>query len=584
MVPGVFNGISSKGSINIIPMYRIIHYILLNALLLTGFSCTLGLDETQKQSISQQDVDAVSQIIGESLSDENAGMIGSIYDAIALISNNGFVQWGGQNTVTGGHDGNTGRGNESEIQYRYHSTTGEHELSFRRLINAMDYAKEVQDTLKYIYQDAQGSFITDLNLVDGNAHNINFKAGRQGNIETAIRNSFFTRRDTFLVSGLESSASIISMNGIHRGAGFFQSVSTVNNTLFARSYELEVNFLNIRIQKSVLTQNISMEQGISGMMTYSLVIEDPNNASVSRTIKGSMEMVGDGTATLRFENSLSLYQVNLDDGEVNNQQEEFEGRIVSVNVTKSTFKLANGLTVKVSEGTHYSASGDLFNLAAIQTALLQTPYVRAEGEGSMSGGIFQAAEIEIELDEDNDDANDDIDFDQQVISVDLQLNTFTLNDGTVIGVDVNTVIESDGDYLSLSEVQTALNSEVYVVADGEAQYIESDSLRYLAISVEFEEDHGDSSGSGDGTGEDLINFKGEVQSVDLSANTLSLYNGAVIQLTDTTEIGGDLRSLQEVQEALNTNAIVNADGKGVEDPDNPAINLVAVDIEFDVED
>ncbi len=552
--------------------------ILFSVLTIAWISCSLNLDMDSDQTISQADIDAVSQIIGESLSDENAGMIGSFYDAITSISGTGFVRSPGAQLKKGGHDENSGRGNETNLNYLFNTQTGEHELSFERLVTTLQYRKEVTDTLRYIYTDKFGSFISDLSVVSNTAHSIKYTAARNGEIETSTRLSFFVRNDTFLISGLEGSSSEILVDGVHRGSGIFQSITSTDSSQFERRYELEVNFLNIRITKSVLEQNISLEQGVIGALTYSLLIEDPNNRSISRRVKGSLDMVGDGTATLRFNNAPGLFQVNLDNGTVNDQKNEFEGRIKSVDVSGSIFTLASGLKVNVTEQTTVSAKSDLFTLEAVRAALLTNPTnVRAKGEGNINGQVFRASEVEFELDDDNDDDNDDLEFEQEVQAVDMDRNTFTLQNGTVIGVDNGTVFESDGDYLSLNDVANALNNEIKVIADGEARYIDSDILNYIAIEVEFEDGENDSE-------EERINFDGNVESVNLSASTLTLDTGAVIRITGTTSISGDMTTLQAVQNGLNAGQRIEADGKGKEDKDDQEIDLIALEIKFKIKD
>ncbi len=559
---------------NSLKMKRVILFAVLT---LAWVSCSLNLDMDSNKTISQADIDAVSQIIGESLSDENAGMIGSFYDAITSISDVGFVRNSGVQLKSGGHDESSGRGNETNLNYSFNTQTGEHELNFERLVSTLDYRKEVIDTLRYIYTDQFGSFISDLAVVSNTAQSIKYTAARNGEIETSERLSFFVRNDTFLISGLEGSSSEILVEGVHRGSGIFQSITSTDSAQFERRYELEVNFLNIRITKSVLEQNISLEQGVVGALTYSLLIEDPNNRSISRRVKGSLDMVGDGTATLRFNNAPGLFQVNLDNGTVNDQEDEFEGRIKSVDVSNSIFTLASGLKVNVTEQTNISAKSDLFTLEAVRVALLTSPNIRAKGVGNINGQVFRASDVEFERDDDNDDENDDLEFEQAIKAVDLDRNTFTLQNGTVIGVDNGTVFDSDGDYLSLDDVATALNNDIAVVADGDARYIDSDTLNYIAIEVEFEDGESDYD-------EDEINFDGNVQSVNLSENTLILDTGAVIRIAGTTSIRGDLTTLQAVQNALNAGQQIEADGKGKEDIDNQEIDLIALEIEFNIKD
>ncbi|MBO6620770.1 MAG: hypothetical protein JJ892_04995 [Balneola sp.] len=538
-------------------------------------ACSLNLDKGSLNTITQEDIEAVGQIIGESLSDENSGIIGSFYDAITQISSSGFIRTSNSKAKTGGHDDNAGRGDESDISYKYISETGVHELSFERFIEINDYKKQVFDTLRYIYKNQDGQFINDLNLVDGNTSSIVYTSARNGEIQTLSRTSFFARKDTFLINGVNSQIGVLEVDGVHNGSGFFQSVTLQNETPFERAYQLEVNFLNIVVEKAVIDQNISLEQGASGTLSYSLVIEDPNDKNVSRAIRGSLDLVGDGTAMLRFASAPSLFQINLDNGNVTDLSREFEGKIISVNISQSSFTLASGITVKINDQTKVSAESDLFTLQAVSTALESTPFVRAEGVGVLDNEVFKASEVEFELDEDNDDENDELEFEQGVQSVDLQKNTFTLLDGTIIGVDEGTSFESEGDYISLEEVANALNNQIGVIADGSARYIDQDSLNYIATEVEFE------AGS-DTEDDDTINFNGMVQSVNLSGGTFTLDNGAVIQVTEETVISGDLMSLQAVKDALDAGQEIEADGRAVENSENQGINLIALNVEFEV--
>lgn len=156
-------------------------------------ACSLNIDPKESETISQEDMEAVSQILGESLSDENAGIISSFYDAITDISNSGFVRTPAAREKKEGHDENTGRGSESELKYRYDADTGTHQLSFVRRVNTIGYNKQVNDTLRYVYLTPQGEFIEDLDLVNDQTSSIVYYASRKGEILTPARNSRFAR-------------------------------------------------------------------------------------------------------------------------------------------------------------------------------------------------------------------------------------------------------------------------------------------------------------------------------------------------------------------------------------------------------
>ncbi len=534
-------------------------------------ACSLNVDVDQSNTITREDVDAVSQIIGESLSDENSGITGSLYDAITDITSSGFAP-GLKRLKQAGHDDNTGRGQEQNISYSYNPVTGEHRLSFERRVTRTGFIKQVADTVRYVYTDETGRFIASPETQAGQIRTINFKGSRDGNIETPFRTSFFVRRDTFLIDGVGDSSELLVIDGVHRGSGSFQGISSVDSSMIERNYELEVNFLNVELNQ-VTAEQTGVEQAIKGALTYSLIISDPNSADVSRTVRGSIDLVGDGTATLRLTEQESLFLVNLDNGQVTNQQEEFEGKITSVSPEESSFTLASGLQVQMDSNTVIDLSGDLFTLEAVGNALLQGHEVRAEGEGSLNEGRFLATEVEFELDNDADPENNDISFNQLIEEVNPEASTITLSDEVTIHFDENSVIDPDSDLENLEQVKNALTEQFFVRAVGDARYVNEGDTTYIVEEVLFILD--DEEGP-----EETIGFEGLIAEISLEAKLIRLENGAVIRISDETEIRGDFELLEDVKEALNAGFTIEAEGYGVEDPESGA-DILAIRIDLD---
>lgn len=84
-------------------------------------------------------------------------------------------------------------------------------------------------------------------------------------------------------------------------------------------------------------------------------------------------------------------------------------------------------------------------------------------------------------------------------------------------------------------------------------------------------------------------FEGVVASVDVAGGTVTLTNGTVVRVVDATEIededGDDeeLGSLEEVQTALASGLVVEADGEGRVESRAP-LTIVAKEVEFEIED
>lgn len=462
--------------------------------------CSLDGINTQDEDITEEDLQAASQIIGESLSDETSGVMGSLNDAIASISSDGFERTGSlpsfskSNDEISDDDDNTGRGNESNFSYSYDPETGTHTLSFNRAVTSPRFSKIVTDTLKYIFTDNQGNFIALPRTNRERVETIDFRGFREGNVETPNRNSFFTRVDTFIIDGVSDASAILNIDGVHNGEGNFEA-SRDNGDQLQRTYSLEINFLNIEVDKAVVQTNQSVEQGVIGSLTYEIEIEKTvNGSSSTKTIRGNIELNGDGTALLRFRNFQRLFQINLDDGDVRDQDDEFEGRVRSVNLDRNTFILANGRVISITEDTEIEKDGDLLSLEQVAQTLENTPNVRAEGEGFIEGDVFIATEVEFEIDDDSDDdegENDPEEFEGLISSVNLEAGTFSLQNGTIILVNEGTEIDKSGDFQSLQEIAEALEQNESVEAEGEGITNENDNADLTATEVRFEIDNDD---------------------------------------------------------------------------------------------
>lgn len=465
------------------------------ALLILISGCSISGIDKQEEEITQEDLQAASRILGESLSDETSGVMGSLTDAITGISSDGFVRTTSAKSMSD-DDENSGRGRESNFSYSYDPETGTHTLAFLRSITKPDFSKSVKDTLKYIFTDNNGSFIAAPRVNRDRIETIDFKGSREGMLNSPRRNSFFVRQDTFLIDGVSQASNLLLIDGVHNGEGNFRGTNGQGNTL-ERDYQLEINFLNVQIDKEVVRQNQSLEQGVTGTLTYEMVVEKTNNGSSStKTLRGTIEMNGDGTALLRFERFQKLFQINLDDGDVHDHDDEFEGRVTSVNIQNSTLTLAGGRVVRITEDTNIENDGDLFSLQEVADVLQAGKHVEAEGDGFIEGNVFVATHAKFET-EDDDEAEGQINFEAFISTVNLEDNTVTLQDERVIKITDNTVIDDSGDFFDLDSVQNALSQGETVVADGKGIESEEEGISLIASQIEFElEDSSDDGSDG----------------------------------------------------------------------------------------
>lgn len=447
--------------------------------------CTLDTTSAGEGTLTEEDLQATGEVLGEALSSDNSGVLLSLNDALTSISSQDFIPATHSSTL---QNLRSGRGDERNYQYRYDQNSGIHNISFDRVVNQPLFSKTVTDTLNYIFKDAGGNVIELPREESNHIESITYNGRREGEIITSEKNSYFVRRDTFLVDGVSDASAVLSIDGVHNSEGVIDIDTPTDN--FRRNYELEINFLNIEIRKSA-TGNINFRRGVTGTQSWEMTVSRIGNGRTgSQTLRGTIELSGDGTALLRFQNAFQRYQINLNDGDVKNQDEEFEGQVQSVNLSQQNFTLLNGRTIYLNENTEID-DDDYPSLEAVQQAINNEFFVWAEGEGELQDGQFVAEEVEFE-NEDNDDEEGSIEFEERVTSVNLTASTFTLAGSAIVKVTEETIFDDDGDYQTLQAVSEALNNGLEIEAEGNAyEAIDDPSVDLIATEVEFEQNEDD---------------------------------------------------------------------------------------------
>ncbi|WP_421774238.1 hypothetical protein [Gracilimonas sp.] len=375
-------------------------------------ACTLDdvSNDINNQELTAEEIEAATQIMGEALSDDNDGVFSSLNDALTTVSSSGF----GNDSQMKGHDDdrNSGRGNESNYQYEYDRETGTHTISFNREVNNPNFQKSLSAVLTYVFTDVNGEYIAFPRQNRERIENIDFTSDKNGSTESRFRNSEFSRADTFAFTGLSDASSILTIDGKHYGNGSIDGVTRDGDT-FERSFVNEINFLDIQVNKDTVAEYGSLTQGVTGTLNYELTIfRSSNGQSSSKTVTGTIEMDGDGTALLRFANVNRLFKVNLRTGFVSDDEIDIESAVAAVDTLNQTVTLRNDLLVIVSDRTEIEGDDGLDSLEAVARALDAGENVIAEVEGYRNPdnrSEFIAEEIEFEFAEDDEDDGDDND-------------------------------------------------------------------------------------------------------------------------------------------------------------------------------
>ena len=280
------------------------------SLLVTFAACSAVNNDVE--SLSDEDIELATQIISESVSDENSGIMSSMYDAVSSVGDNGIEYRDDHKKQN--HSDRTGRGRESNYSYSYDPETGTHTLQYNRSVNNEQFVKSVSLLNTYVFKSPEGDFIARPRANKDSIESIDFTGSKSGLVNSRHRDSEFARLDTFAIAGLHSTSSVVSIDGKHHGEGSASGI-TRDSVEASRNFTVDIEFLNVEIEKDSVLANGNLEQGVTGTLTYSIILnkivgDEANN----EVIEGTIELTGDGTALLRFNKVAKIVRFSLKDG------------------------------------------------------------------------------------------------------------------------------------------------------------------------------------------------------------------------------------------------------------------------------
>ncbi|MEX2600641.1 MAG: DUF5666 domain-containing protein, partial [Balneolaceae bacterium] len=533
--------------------------------------CSLDALETSNDSLTEEELEISSQILGESLSDQNEGIFSSLNDAFLIPVVNSTSPSSAVNQkqvslfkgVATAEETNNSPESTNNYTYQFDPESGIHTISYDRTTQNQQFLKEASVLLNYIYFDQNGSVIEAPELNQDRIETIDYSSNRTGLITRTNKTSTYERSDQFLIDGLASGNGTIQIDGTHTGSGTFEMTNR-NGQLIKRSYTLTVDFLNVIVHNEAVDLNKSLQKGAAGTLVYEMVIQRSVNGSEdTKTVNGTIEFTGDGTASLNFRDTFEDIRIKIEDGDVF-EEDEYEGFVQSVNLEDRTFTLSNGEQFLISPETVIEEESDLLTLEDVQKVLDRE--VRVKAEVTVSGrneDFFLTHSASFEYEE------EDLEFKGEVAAVDVAENTITLTNGRTLQLDADSTKIEDGDLDSLEEVETALNQGTTVQAEGEYILTGEETNLVEKISFEIKREQKEQE------------FEGYVNSVHQSMTSFEMTNGRTVQVTGQTEITGDLNTLQKVNDALERGRRVEVEGKYRADNNG---RIVATELEFELED
>lgn len=530
-----------------------ITYILTFAAFLMLAGCSIDGYDNTSESVTQDEVLLAGQIIGESISENQGGMLSTFSEAFAVPTPTGLTV--GPSLLSSGSFRN-----HDNFSHSYDTETGEHHVTYvvRRENPLLSSSTDVK--LTYIFYDAGENPIEfpeqEMNRIEA----VDFSSNQSGSITTGSKNSIFSRADRILMYGLTGQSETLTIDGFHSAEGVF-SVSDTSGNQIQREYTLDMNYLDIRIDKSVVLSNRNFRNGVNGALSYESTVKGVTGASEgTKIVNGTVELNGDGTALLNFRKQIEPIRLRLDDGNVFDD-DEFEGRITRVDIENSIFTIANGQRIEVNSQTDIS-DGDYQSLSEVATAIAVNQRIVAKGDyfqPDENVNLWVATEVEFEA-----ESNE---FEDLIESINTAENSLKLVNGDTLYITNSSSIEFDDDLASIQDVADAIEAGLPVFADGEFS-VDPQSGNRIVVNISFEIEFDD--------------FESTVIAADSLSGVFTLANDRSVKVTSETEIEGDYNSIANVQLALEQGMTILADGEYYLGPTGDT--WIAVQVSFELEE
>ena len=499
-------------------------------------SCTIDEFDQDRLVLTTEEAVIAGQIIGESVSENQNGLLSSFSEAFAVPTESKLIV--GPSMMSS----SSFRGLD-EYSYTFDPDSGKHQVTFTKEKENQLFMTLSSYTLIYTFFDSNGNVIENPANRMSHIDAVEYVAERNGEIIADSKISYFQRSDQLFIDGLSGQSEVITIDGYHSGEGTFTKIKTGGNRI-EREYLLDINYLDIHIDKSVVQSNRNFRAGVTGAFSYESAVRQTGGVNPdTKTINGTIELNGDGTALLKFQDQFDDFRLRLDDGEVFDD-DEFEGRVRRVNLDENIITIANGQRIQITDETEFE-SGDFNNLKQVSVAVETGVRVYVEGEyyhPDENVNLWIATEVEFEL-----ESNE---FEDWVASVNNHDNSFTLENGDRFFITGSSEVEFEDGLKSLADVNGVINLGVPVEAEGEF-YVDVSTGNRVVKEVEFEPDF-------DGFEE----FDEDVVYVSVEESYFTLETGENVKIVEETIIDddGDFFTLEEIARVLDNGEEVEAEG------------------------
>ncbi len=295
----------------------------LTLLLALSLAACDALQSGNETALSQEDAQAVAEIVAQSLADRSDGMMTDLYDATATFDQNGMYYLTGSVVSKKGDEVQSPRywrGMRRDFRVNYDSTTGTHTIYFIHEVSRPGFQKSIETQLQYVFKDGAGQFIARPRVERDRIASIDFEGFRKGSMALRTpsgneRSSSFERRASWHVEGLETESDTITFEGEQQMEGARHFVNDKGRKLEMEFRAHLVTDGPVYILKPSATD--SLEHLTYGTLAYKVrMVKRTGDKEVVHEVEGTIEMNGDGSALMRFYGVPQTYRIFLGTGEV----------------------------------------------------------------------------------------------------------------------------------------------------------------------------------------------------------------------------------------------------------------------------
>lgn len=289
--------------------YTIISKPLFVMALAVGLTLSACKESSQIDKVSDEDVEALTLIVSQTLSDQNEGFMTDVYDVQRNLNvgTASKAQTGPQNRPAE----RDWRGGESGHERTYNPEDGTHTFSYTRSFTREQFSKSMSATQTYIFYSPDGEFVEFPRQEE--VASIRFDGSRNLTMSTRMTSSVSDRSANWFLSGLTTTTH--TLTGTQSNIGQM-TVENPRRGTMSRVYSMVYTFADVTIEKDIREEG-TLEDNISGTISYEINLKRTvNGEEVVREMSGTIDLAGNGKAILRVKGLSNVYQINLADGTV----------------------------------------------------------------------------------------------------------------------------------------------------------------------------------------------------------------------------------------------------------------------------